>query len=69
MFGRHSRPWPQWFQFEARHQRARGAAQVVEIEVAVCVYRVDQSYPLRVSSRTPAPSRRTIMRKPSCLIS
>ncbi len=31
--------------------------------------RVVQSMPLRVSSRTPAASRRTIMRKPSCLIS
>jgi hypothetical protein len=31
--------------------------------------RAVKSFPLRVMSRTPAPSRRAMMRKPSCLIS
>jgi hypothetical protein len=34
---------------------------------AISGYRSDQSCLLRVSSRMPAGSRRTIMRKPSCL--
>jgi hypothetical protein len=49
----------------SRNERTLSA----EAASKICGYRSDQLWLFRVSSRTPAGSRRTIMRKPSCLIS
>jgi hypothetical protein len=48
-----------------RHERADNAATAA----AASGKRPAKSYPLRVRSRTPAASRRAMMRKPSCFIS